>query len=333
MPDNIAAPPAAAAVEAAPQTGDAQKITPKVETATTAPVVDEKKNSERRAAAIAEARRKEISLRQAEEKLKSEKRDFELERLKLSQAQEKSLQYEKLSQLAQKDPIELMKAYGITEDQLLRRIAAGDSRTPEQIAQQAVDRAFSERQAKYHEEVQKQERERQNQQVAIQKRAQENEIANMKKAIETNPEKYEFCSTRPDSTDQAWKVMTEYYIETRDNGRAEILPFEEALDIVEAQLEAQFESFLTSSKKLAAKKTLAEEEAKKKLVDDAAIKAKSVEADGFKSLNGLPVMFKDRKTQKKPAPVKAAPNNFRTKRALADKLANEFKKGLETQGK
>jgi len=261
MPDNVAAPAAAPAAPAAAAPTKVETAPAKVETKAAPPPVDAaKKEQERMSAALARAKRIETENRKAAEKVKQDQLGLEQERLKLREATEKASKHDEWSRLAQEDPMAFIEAAGITKQQMLDRMIKGDTRTPEEIAQNIVNKTLKEREEKAKQEMtareaaQAAEIQRQNQETL---KMTERYIDSL---IKKDTEKYEFCAQNPTAAQKVWDVMQEYYNETAANGRPEILPYEDALETVEASLEADFEAFQGTAKKLAAKKAAAEAE-------------------------------------------------------------------------
>jgi hypothetical protein len=313
MPDNVAATPAAIPTQAtSPKNAPAPA---KVETTVT-PVIETKvepakdpeklKSAERYAAAVARAKRIEAENRKAAEKVKADRAALEVERAKLKETVDKATTHDEWSKLAQQDPMALLEKAGITKAQMLERIAKGDTRTPEEIAQVIVDKAIKEREA----QVAKEQEARQAKETAEQERQHRETFSATEKYIESlikaEPEKYEFLGRSELASQKVLAVIQEYYDETAAQGRPELLPYAEALETVEASLEADFEAFLTSSKKLAAKKAAEEATKQAQKTTEQKVQDSSVVASGStdERLKGRFKEFEPRKP--KVAPEEAA---------------------------
>jgi hypothetical protein len=235
-----------------------------------------KKDQERQTLALQKARRVEASAREAEQRVKAREAELAKKEAEL----QKAAQYDKMAQLAQQDPLEFMKAAGISQQQILDRMVKGDKRTPEEIAQSIVDKALADRDARAKADAEtkaKQEAE------AVAKANQEaisNSLKELGELIKKDSDRYEYCGQRPDAAAQAMRVIEAYYAQSAKTGRAELLPFDEALDAVEADFEKKDEEFRANSKKLKAKAEAAA--AAEKAKQEAEAKAKAATSGNTK---------------------------------------------------
>jgi colicin import membrane protein len=287
--------PAPSAPVVAPPPGSKPVETP----STGAPTPDPKpanKEAERQAAALQRARRVEVQNREAAATLKKEQEAFRLERDGHAESLKKAAEYDRLSTLAKNDPLKLLEAAGVTQQQILDSMVKGDKRTPEELAQDIVDKRFKEHDEKQAKEKEAQARSQREAEAKANEQARKETLATLEENIVNDPDRFEFCQTRPDAAAQAYRVIEEYFKVTQAKGRAEILPFDEALDVIERDLEEKFTEFQSKSKKLAAKKAAADAE----LAKQAEV---AVAASGTK--NRQKPYFRDAQNRKTPDVVDA----------------------------
>lgn len=243
---------------------------------------DEHKAAERLAAAQARAKKTEQEVRVREEKLRIERAALETEKLALKEAREMAEKYSKYETMKKIDPIKWAEEQGVSQQDLLdKMIANKQGLTPEKIAELAVEKAIREREEKFRKQQDEQTKaayaEIEKQTIAA--------IDVINGRIQNNLEKYEFCSQNPGAANQAWKIVEAYWRETAATGRPELLPYDEALETVEASLEENFTNFLGKSKKLAAKKAAEEAKlAEEKKSQEASVAAESAKAGRKTSL-------------------------------------------------
>jgi hypothetical protein len=233
---------------------------------------DAKAAAERDAAALARARRVEASTRETEARIKAEQAKFQDERKHHAEELAQAAEYKRLQALKD-DPLKAMEALGYTQQQILDRIAKGDpAKTPEEIAKGIVDKTLAQRdeEARIKAEAKAKEDAAQAQinAAAQYKRAQDD----LTRLVRADQDKYEFCNRLENPGLAAYKIVEEYWNLTSAEGRPELLPFNEALEELEADLEKEHLTISESSKKLKARAE-AEAAAKKKQAEEAAATA------------------------------------------------------------
>jgi len=272
LPPAVTPPPAAGATPGQPP----PQVPPKVEP----PKPDAAKAAaDRDAAALARARRVEAANREAEQRIKTEQARFEDERKHHAAELAQAAEYKRLQALKD-DPLKAMEALGYTPQQILDRIAKGDAaKTPEEIAKTIVDKTLAERDAKAKQEAEQRQKEAAEQaQVnarAIYARAQDD----LTRLVKADPDKYEFCNRLENPGKRAYEIVEEYWKLTEADGTAELLPFHEALETLEEDLEKEHLTFSENSKKLKARAE-AEAAAKKKADEEAAAAAAAAKKKG-----------------------------------------------------
>jgi DNA segregation ATPase FtsK/SpoIIIE-like protein len=315
---------------AAPEKAAAAPVTEATKTAP-APVKEatpEQKDQERRAAMLANAKRVEAGNRKAEAEIKAQREQLRQEQVEWQQKQDAKLkaasEYERLSPLVS-DPLKLLAELKISQEDILKAMVKGDTRTPDEIAEAVYEKKMAAQRIKDEEAAKaaKTEAEKQHNETLRQMKAKTIEELNALIAKET--EKYEFCSLRPDAGDLAYQYMDKHYKDTFKTGRPEILPMSDCIDKVEEALEADFYKFQGSSKKLAAKAAAAAEEKKK--ADAAAVAAETAKAARSR-------FFTDSTPRQavKPAPAESPkPQTLKNRRQLIADINAQLAKNREQQ--
>jgi hypothetical protein len=209
----------------------------------------ETKDRERRADAIARARRKEAEVLAKEQAFKAEQEKFKTQNADLYR---KAQVHDALAKTVQeKNVLEYLRLGGFTGEDAAKAMLKPDQRTPDEI--------FTERENKLRSEL-KAEREALDKQAAAKAQSDfeakqiQSTKATLKELIESDAEKYEFLNAHPGAVDEIWNFIQEHFNATFDKstGRGEVYDFSKAVDLAEKALEEQELQRHKTSKKIQA---------------------------------------------------------------------------------
>ena len=314
MPDATPAAPAAkTATETPKTTAPADVTTPppgqpgpqETKPAETKPPTPEQKDMERRAAALAAAKRESAKLHQ-------EREAFSREKLEHAEQVKQAAEFKRLTDLKAADPMKFLEEIGLSVPDLSKQFIAkttGAGKTPAELVKEEVARQRAEDEKVRVEQTKKNE-------TAEQERQKAAALAGAKKQMEeivkADAEKFELClDLGAPAIDRAWALVEKFHQETFDaaTGRGQVLDFGKALAAIEAEEEERLTRRLSSGKKgtAAMEKARAAAAAKKK--DDeakaAATKAaaKAEEAKKLSAKSRSSVDSRPVETETNPSPV------------------------------
>jgi hypothetical protein len=300
---NVATPAAAPAVnplKPAPQSADSgQKVQPTSPPAEANGSIQQTgeqekvhKDQERRAAAIAKAKRVEAQVFQEREKLKQEREQWKREQDKAIAAM-KTLEE---GQRLRSDPKKFLEWAGINPTDIVKQVARGDQRKPEEIVAQEIAKLEAKMRAERQEMDAKTQKE---QQEKIKKNFEEQNYSTLQGMIDADKEKFECCAAEGTGPKLAWELIEQTYDRYADPTTGKLkastpkeiadlfTPFNQtqlftfALEAVESDLEEKSFTRYSSSKKIQARLKAAEQAAKEKLEKDAAAQVASRTKTGF----------------------------------------------------
>ncbi len=252
-PSPVKAPVAPAKVETAPATPSATPLEAKP-----VPTQDDK-DIQRRAAAIARAKKEEARIQKAREAFT---KDQEAYAKRNAEQADKARHLDELSRLAKTDPLKYLEAAGIDPgslnlsnehfEKLAKKVLKGDTRTPEEIAEALFNSKMKDyearmaKMAKDREELDRRAQQKANDEsIQAQINAAKAQISDLAK---TDMDKYEFINSTPGAIDHVWDEILKYH-----TASGKVPKFEEALDAYETELEANFYERSKTSKKIQAR--------------------------------------------------------------------------------
>lgn len=189
----------------------------------------EQKDAERRADALARAKRESARTQREREQLERE-RATHAEDLKLA------AEHRRLQKLIADDPLKFAKEVGLSIPELSKRFVAGDKKSPAELVKEEVDRRLTE-EAKAREEADKKAQAEAS--AARERQLIDGAKRDMAALVKANPERFELVGGAGQrAIDDAWKLVEDYFAETqKQTGAGQVLDFSKALDAIEAREE------------------------------------------------------------------------------------------------